>query len=62
MDGLGGKEMSQTLLFMAEVVGVFDYFNCFPDDAGMVGLDVGYDFCSVEADAVFSSCRVFSYC
>jgi hypothetical protein len=28
---------------------------------GMVGVDVGYGFCSVEISAVFSSCRVFSY-
>jgi hypothetical protein len=46
---------------MAEVVGVFSYFNCFPDYVRMVGVDVHYDFCYVEVDAVFSCCKVFSY-
>jgi hypothetical protein len=40
-------------------VGVFGNFSCFPDDAGMVGLNVVYDFCSVKVDAVSSCCRVF---
>jgi hypothetical protein len=48
-------------MFTVAVVGVFSYFSCFPDYAGMVGADVGYDFCFVEVDAMFSYCRMFSY-
>jgi hypothetical protein len=43
-----------------EVVGVFCYFDGFPDDAGMVDPDIVYDFCSIEVDAV--SCRVSVEC
>jgi hypothetical protein len=42
---------------MVEVVGVFSYFSCFPDYAGMVGADVWCDFSSVEVDAVISPCK-----
>jgi hypothetical protein len=48
-------------MFTVAVVGVFSYFSCFPDYAGMVGADVGYDFCFVKVDAVFSCCRMFGY-
>jgi hypothetical protein len=34
-------------VFTVEVVGVFDYFSSFPDYAGKLGMDVGYDLCSV---------------
>jgi hypothetical protein len=30
------------------------YFDGFPDDAGMVGPDVGCDLCSVGVNAVLS--------
>jgi hypothetical protein len=43
-----------------EVVGVFCYFDGFPDDAGMVDPAIDYDFCSSEVDAV--SCRVSAEC
>jgi hypothetical protein len=33
-----------------------------PDDARMVGLDIGYDLCSVEVGALFCLWRVFRYC
>jgi hypothetical protein len=31
---------------------VFYYFYGFPDDAGMVGPDISYNFCSAEFGAV----------
>jgi hypothetical protein len=43
-------------------VGVFRYFSCFFDYAGTVGADIGYDFCYVEVSALFSCCRIFSFC
>jgi hypothetical protein len=46
---------------MVEVVGVFSNFSCFPDYAGMVSADAGYDFCSVKVNVVFTYCRIFSY-
>jgi hypothetical protein len=46
---------------MVEVVGAFSYFSCFSVYAGMVGADVGYDFCFVEVGAQFSCCRMFGY-
>lgn len=41
-------------------MGVFCYFDGFPDDAGMVDGDIGYDFCFIEIDAV--SCHVSAEC
>jgi hypothetical protein len=41
---------------------VLCYFDDFLDDAGMVGPDIGYDFCHAEFGAVFRTCAVFVYC
>jgi hypothetical protein len=38
---------------MVIVMGVFYYFDGLPDDSRMVGLDIGYDFCSVQVSALF---------
>jgi hypothetical protein len=46
---------------MVEVVGVFIYFSYFPDCVRTVGVDVGYNFCFVEVNAVFNCCRMFGY-
>jgi hypothetical protein len=49
---------SQALLslsiFMTEVTGVFHYFSGFPA-VGLVGLDVGYQLCSVDIGIFFFS-------
>jgi hypothetical protein len=37
---------------MVEVVGVFDYFICFPDFVGTVAVDNGYDFHFAKVDPV----------
>jgi hypothetical protein len=37
---------------MVEVLQVFYYFSGFPDDAGMVTVNVGWDFCFVKVDTV----------
>jgi hypothetical protein len=41
---------------------LFYYFDGFPDDAGMVSPDIGYDFCSAEFGTMFCTCAVFVYC
>jgi hypothetical protein len=47
------KNASAMSVFMVKVMGVFYYFDGLPDDARMVGLDIGYDLCSVEVGALF---------
>lgn len=49
-------------VFAVDIVGAFDYFSCFTDDAVAVGLDIGCDFCSVNVNVVVSWCRVISFC
>jgi hypothetical protein len=37
------------------------YFDSFYYDAGMVGLDIGFDLCTAEVDAAFCLCGGFIY-
>jgi hypothetical protein len=65
--GCGKKQVEQGFasfinVFMVEVVEVFSDFIFFLDCARMIGVDVVYDSCFVNIDAVFSSCRVFGCC
>jgi hypothetical protein len=43
-----------------KVLGMFYYFDGFPDKAGMVDPDIGYDCCSIEVDT--RSCHVNAEC
>jgi hypothetical protein len=47
---------------MVKVIGVFYFFHGLPDDSRMVGLNIGYDLCSVEVGALFCLWGVFRYC
>jgi hypothetical protein len=40
--------------FTIQVVKVFCYFSGFPDELEFVGADVGYEFSSVEVNALCS--------
>lgn len=43
---------------MGKVTGVFSCFDGFPDDAGTIDQEVGYEFCSVVVKSV--SCLLYS--
>lgn len=43
-------------------MGIFDYFNGFPEGKGMVIVGVCYGFISVKSDAIFGLGGVFIYC
>jgi hypothetical protein len=52
----GGKRQTRFYafcVFMVEVMGMFCYFSGFRDRSGMVGLDIGCDFCLVKVNAIF---------
>jgi hypothetical protein len=40
-------------------VGIFDYFNGFPEDKGMVIVGVCYGVISIKSDAIFDLGGVF---
>jgi hypothetical protein len=58
----GGKEMKPGFTWSLSVLMVEVMGDGFPDDAGMAGLDVDCDLCSVKADVVFCLCGMLGLC
>jgi hypothetical protein len=48
-------------LYLSSSCGGFDYFNGFPDEAGMIIVDICYGFNFIKFAAVFGFSEVFGY-